>query len=51
MKPAIISAVVLMALPFAAYAVPVAAPEPGILPLLSAGGIVMLALYLLRRRK
>lgn len=45
------SILLLSALPLAANAGPIAAPEPGILPLLGAGGIVMLALYLLRRRQ
>ncbi|MGD2111959.1 MAG: PEP-CTERM sorting domain-containing protein [Gammaproteobacteria bacterium] len=41
----------LSALPFTASAIPVEAPEPGILPLLSAGGVVLLAVAILRRRK
>ena len=48
----LITALLLM-LPAAAWAAPppVHAPEPGILPLLAAGGIVMVAVKFMRRKK
>ena len=46
----LITALMLM-LPAAVWAVPPGVPEPGILPLLAVGGIVMIAVKFMRRKK
>ena len=50
MKTEKLVTVLLLLLPGASWA-PVEVPEPGILPLLAAGGIVAIALNIIKRKK
>jgi len=50
MNRALTSAILLFLLPFSASAI-MPIPEPGVLPLLTVGGVVGLAMYIGRRKK